>query len=77
VAVATHQETPAITHDCGTSLAAPRIAHKLAIVFSDLESLGVENPSSALLKAFLVNSATYRAGKKQHKGFTEILDSRK
>jgi hypothetical protein len=77
VAVATHQETPAITHDCGTSLAAPRVAHKLAVVLSDLESLGVENPSSALLKAFLVNSAMYRSDKKQHKQFTDLLDGHK
>ncbi len=77
VVVATHQETPAITHDCGTSLAAPRVAHKLAIVLNDLESLGVENPSSALLKAFVVNSATYPMAKKEHRNFVDLLDGHK
>lgn len=77
VVVATHTETPAVTHDCGTSFAAPRVAHKLALVLADLQSLGIENPSSALLKAFLVNSATYRAGKKLHKEFTDVLDQHK
>lgn len=77
VVVATHQQTPAITHDCGTSLAAPRVAHKMAIVLRDLERLGVENPSSALLKAFVVNSATYPLGKEAHRSFVEIMDGHK
>jgi hypothetical protein len=74
VAIATHQETPAITHNCGTSFAAPRVAHKLALVLADLKALGIEEPSSALLKAFLVNSATYRTG---HEQFIELLDDHK
>jgi Subtilase family len=61
VAVATHQLTPALRYDSGTSLAAPRTTHKLALVLSDLRSMGVE-PSADLLKAFLVNSARYRIG---------------
>ena len=77
VVVATHQETPAITHNCGTSLAAPRVTHKLALVLNDLEELGVENPSSALLKAFLVNSATYPLGRQGHKNFVKMMDGHK
>lgn len=61
MAVATHQLTPALHHDSGTSLAAPRTTHKLALVLGDLRALGIE-PSAALLKAFLVNSAQYRMG---------------
>jgi hypothetical protein len=74
VAMATHKETPAITHNCGTSFAAPRVAHKLALILADLNALGIEEPSSALLKAFLVNSATYRAG---HADFSQALDEHK
>jgi hypothetical protein len=61
VAVATHQLTPALRYDSGTSLAAPRAAHKLALILGDLRALGIE-PSAALLKAFLINSAQYRIG---------------
>ena len=74
VAVATHQETPAITHNCGTSFAAPRVAHKLALVLADLNALGIDEPSSALLKAFLINSATYRSG---YDEFTDTLNGHK
>ena len=49
-------------------------ARKLALTMADLEELGIQYPSSALLKAFLVNSATYRAEKKQHKEFVESMD---
>lgn len=77
VVVASHQQSPAIAYDCGTSLAAPRVAHKLGLAMSDLKQFGIHNPSSALLKAFLVNSATYRAGKKGHKEFTETMDGHK
>lgn len=58
VAVASHQLTPALRHDSGTSLAAPRATHKLALILRDLRSLEIE-PSAALLKAFTVNSARY------------------
>ena len=77
VVVASHQESPAVAYDCRTSLAAPRVAHKLALALADLEALGSVNPSSALLKAFLVNSATYRAGKREHKEFIDALDGHK
>ena len=61
MAVATHQLTPALRHDSGTSLSAPRTTHKLALVSRDLRALGIE-PSGDLLKAFLVNSARYAIG---------------
>jgi hypothetical protein len=61
MAVATHQLTPALRHDSGTSLSAPRTTHKLALVLRDLRVLGIE-PSADLLKAFLVNSARYAIG---------------
>ncbi|MBL7039436.1 MAG: S8 family peptidase [Pirellulaceae bacterium] len=60
VVMASHQLSPAVCHDQGTSYAAPRAAYKLAQVLGDLEDLDVGSVSSALLKAFLVNSATYR-----------------
>jgi hypothetical protein len=72
IAVATRQLTPALRYDSGTSLAAPRTAHKLALVLSDLRSLGIE-PSAALLKAFLVNSATYRIEEDDHKSFKQVV----
>ncbi|HUT02602.1 MAG TPA: S8 family peptidase [bacterium] len=59
VMMASHQLTPAIAHDCGTSFAAPRVAHKLALVLADLEAMGLTDISASLLKAFIVNSATY------------------
>ena len=58
LAVATHQLTPALCHDSGTSFAAPRTSHKLALVLDDLRKLDIE-PTADLLKAFLVNSARY------------------
>lgn len=59
VVAASHQLTPPMSHQCGTSFAAPRVAHRLAMVQKDLESLLVAKPSAPLLKAFLVNSASY------------------
>jgi len=59
IVMASHQVTPAIALDVGTSFAAPRIAHKLAVVLSDLEALGLNQVSACLLKAFLVNSADW------------------
>ncbi len=58
VMMASHQLTPAIAHDSGTSFAAPRVAHKLALVLADLESLDLSEISAPLLKAFIVNSAS-------------------
>lgn len=56
VAIATHQLTPALKYASGTSFAAPRVSHKLALIERDLRELGIQ-PSAPLLKAFLVNSA--------------------
>jgi len=57
VMMASHQLTPALAHDSGSSFAAPRVAHKLAMVLRDLQELGLDEISAPLLKAFLVNSA--------------------
>lgn len=57
VVVASHQLTPALTHGSGTSFAAPRVSHHLALILQDLIEMEIANPSSALLKALLVNSA--------------------
>jgi subtilase family protein len=59
VVTASSKLTPPISHSLGTSLAAPRVAHKLALVLEDLVKLGITKPSAGLLKAFLVNSAQY------------------
>lgn len=72
LAVATHQLTPALRYESGTSLAAPRAAHKLALVLSDLRSMEIE-PTGALLKAFLVNSATYRMEDDEHEAFRQAV----
>ena len=60
VVMASHQLTPAVTHTFGTSFAAPRVAHKLAVLLQELQELGIDPPIAPLLKAFLVNSASYR-----------------
>lgn len=59
VVMASNQLSPAVAHQQGTSFAAPRVAHKLALVQSDLEEV-LESPSAPLIKAFLINSAEYR-----------------
>jgi len=59
VMMASHQMTPAIAHDSGSSFAAPRVAHKLAMILADLQILGLNQVSAPLLKAFLVNSANW------------------
>ncbi|MDR2704574.1 MAG: S8 family peptidase [Planctomycetaceae bacterium] len=56
VFVASHQLTPALIHNVGTSFAAPRISHRLALILQDLQTMDIKHPSSALLKALLVNS---------------------
>lgn len=60
VVMASHQLTPAAAHKYGTSFAAPRVAHKLAVILQELQQLGLEQISAPLLKAFLVNSVSYR-----------------
>jgi len=60
VMMASRRLTPAIAHDSGTSFAAPRVAHKLALVLADLEAMELtDDISASLLKAFIVNSASY------------------
>ena len=59
VMMASHQLTPAIAHDSGTSFAAPRVTYRLARIISDLHSLGINDASAPLLKALIVNSASY------------------
>jgi hypothetical protein len=56
VSVASHQLSPAIAYDVGSSFAAARVSHRLALILQDLQFLGIQ-PSSCLLKAFLINSA--------------------
>jgi len=58
VFVASHQLTPALTHGSGTSFSAPRVSHRLALILQDLKEIGLTKPSSALLKALLVNSTS-------------------
>ncbi|MEA5550197.1 S8 family peptidase [Anabaena cylindrica UHCC 0172] len=59
IVMASNQITPAIAHNSGTSFATPRVVHKLAQIFSDLQALGLDYISAPLLKAFIVNSASY------------------
>ena len=74
VMMASHLATPAIAHNVGTSFAAPRVSYRLALLLSDLHSLGIEPISANLLKAFLVNSAAYSGEGDEFKGFVETLD---
>lgn len=74
VVMASHMETPAVAHNVGTSLAAPRVSHRLALLLSDLQSIGIEPVSANLLKAFLVNSATYSGESDEFKHFVQALD---
>ena len=59
VVMASNKITPAIQHDSGTSFAAPRVAHHLAITQQELLSLGIAEPSACLVKAFLANSCRW------------------
>lgn len=56
VVMASSKLTPALQHGHGTSFAAPRVAHHLALILRDLRALGVE-PSAPLLRAMLGVSA--------------------
>lgn len=56
VVTASNLLTPALHQSRGTSLAAPRLTYKAAKILSDLEKLGIKNPSTNLLKAFIINS---------------------
>lgn len=72
IPIATHQLTPALTYSSGTSLAAPRAAHKLALIARDLSTIGIV-PSAALLKAFLVNSARHPLGAAELEAFAPAM----
>ena len=56
IVMASGKLTPALQNNNGTSFAAPRVAHHLAIISKDLRDLGVE-PSAPLLRAILAASA--------------------
>jgi len=60
VLTASHQQTPAISHFSGTSFAAPRVAHRMALIQQSLESFGLETVPAHLIKAFTINSASYK-----------------
>ncbi len=72
VVMASNKLTPSVAYDSGTSFSAPRVAHKLALVQSDLKALGV-NPSSALLKAVLINSAHLPLNAPDMRAFTDAV----
>jgi Subtilase family len=57
--VATCMLSPALAYESGTSLAAPRAAHKLALLLGDLRSVNASYLTAPLLRAFIVNSAQY------------------
>jgi hypothetical protein len=58
---ASKELTPAIGYWSGTSFAAPKVAHTLALIDRDLRAIGLE-PTACLLRAFLVNSARHPDG---------------
>ena len=74
IVMASNKLSPAITTSCGTSFAAPRVAHKLALVMSDLQSLGIRNVSAPLLRALIVNSASYDFLGEDLSEFIETID---
>ncbi|MCH2247780.1 MAG: S8 family peptidase [Crocosphaera sp.] len=74
VVMASHQLTPAIAHNSGTSFAAPRVAHKMARILYDIQSFGFENISASLLKALTVNSAIYPPDYGNLDNFKQAMD---
>lgn len=77
VLMASHQLTPAIAHDSGTSFAAPRVTHRLARVLGDLQSMGLHDVSAPLLKALIVNSTSYSAMGSELDGFVGQMEKTK
>lgn len=61
VVMASGKLTPALQHAHGTSFAAPRVAHHLALILRDLRALGI-TPSAPLLRAMLGVSASRPLG---------------
>ena len=74
VMMASHQLTPAIAHKSGTSFAAPRVAHKMARILYDMQSLGFYDISASLLKALTINSATYPPYYGNFDNFKQAMD---
>jgi hypothetical protein len=74
VIMASHRLTPAIAHSQGSSYAAARTAYKLAVTLTDLQQLGLQYVSSALIKGFLVNSASH-PNEKEVQAFKECLNA--
>ncbi|MEG4501659.1 S8 family peptidase [Microcoleus sp. F10-C6] len=74
IVMASHQLTPAIAHKSGTSFAAPRVAHKMARILYDMQSLGFDNISASLLKALTVNSALYPPYYGNFDNFKQAMD---
>lgn len=75
VMMASHQLTPAIAHDSGTSFAAPRVTHKLAMILADIESLDLTEISASLLKALITNSSDYASLGREHRDFIDAMDA--
>lgn len=73
VVMASHQLSPATAHNYGTSFSTPRVAHKLAVLLEELQSIGIEPISAPLLKAFLINSTVYVGDLDEVKERLEIL----
>jgi hypothetical protein len=76
VVMASHQLTPAFSHDSGTSFATPRVTHKIARILEDLQALEIK-VSAPLLKAFIVNSASYDLLGDDLSTFIESMDAAK
>jgi hypothetical protein len=74
IAVASNQLTPPLSFVSGTSFAAARASHKLAMVLHDMTRTGVV-PTAALLKALLINSATYPLGGDDHEALVQAIDA--
>jgi hypothetical protein len=75
IPVASSQLSPALDYAAGTSLAAPRATHKLALLLRDLRGMEIPYVSAPLLKAFIVNSAQYPGDGKGLEPFTSGLDN--
>lgn len=76
VVMASHQLTPAVCHDAGTSFATPRVTHKIARILEQLQVLEIEI-STPLLKAFAVSSASYDFLGNELDAFIESMNAAK
>jgi hypothetical protein len=74
IAVASNRLTPPLSFVSGTSLAAARASHKLAMVLHDMTRSGVI-PTAALLKALLINSASYPLDREDHASLVQAIDA--